>query len=273
MAGFKLIRLLVYFFALSFVTIYCDLIGRVWCLAVTPRRSPARVRRANALIRHWNVVLTRLTLTLLNTRLEIRGQVPAGRFLVLSNHQSTADLAVISAALSELNLKFVAKAELGRGIPGVSMALRHFGSALVSRPATRGDIKHLKQMADDLSYWEGSVVVVFPEGTRSRDGQILPYRRGVVRILAEHTRLPILPVAIDGTQLAVKLSDFPKLVDRARGIVTIGSPIPPDRWEGRLDQVLQEVQVWASDTVARTRADSRVGFERGPANSDSTLEA
>lgn len=272
MPGIKLIRLLTYFICLSLVSIYCELIGRVWCLAVTPRRSLARVRRANALVRHWNVALTRLTLSLLNTRLEIRGQVPAGRFLVLSNHQSTADVAVISSALSGLNLKFVAKAELGRGIPAVSMALRHFGSALVTRHATRADLRHLREMADDLAHWDGSVVV-FPEGKRSRAGHILPYKRGAVRILAEHTRLPILPVAIDGTQLAVNLSDFPKLVDRLHGVVTIGAPIPRESWEGRLDQVLQEVQVWASDTIARTRVDSHVEFERSLANRASTLEA
>src|SRR5471030_1487803 len=126
---------------------------------MAPSGSQARVRRANRITRHWNVVLTELTLRLLGAKLDVHGHVPAGRFVVVSNHQSTADVAILPWALRSLNLKFVAKEQLGRFIPTVSMALTHWGSTLISREATRQDIARMKTMARTLDYWDGSVVV------------------------------------------------------------------------------------------------------------------
>lgn len=97
--------------------------------------------------------------------------MPPGRYVVVSNHQSTADIAILPWALRSLNVKFVAKEELGKYIPTVSMALTHWGSALITREATRDDLIRIKEMARGLAHWEASVVV-FPEGTRSRDGRL-----------------------------------------------------------------------------------------------------
>src|SRR5471030_3173956 len=121
------IRLITYFGAMLVVCLYCEVIGRVWSLWLAPRGSKTRVRRANRVTRHWNVVLTELTLKVLGARLDVRGELPPGRFVVVSNHQSTADVAILPWALRSMNLKFVAKEELGRHIPTVSMALRHWG--------------------------------------------------------------------------------------------------------------------------------------------------
>ena len=62
----------------------------------------------------------------------------------------------------------------------------------------------IKGMARGLAYWTASVVI-FPEGTRSRDGSLQPYKSGAVRIVANETGLPLLPVAIDGTYVAPDL--------------------------------------------------------------------
>ena len=168
------------------VCVYCEVIGRVWSLWLAPKGSKIRVHRANEVARHWNVALTELTMKILGARLDVRGVVPTGRFVVVSNHQSMADIAILPWALRRLNLKFVAKEELGRHIPTVSMALTHWGSALISRQATRRDFARIKAMARKLEYWEGSVVV-FPEGTRSRSGRLLPYRAAAVRIVAQES--------------------------------------------------------------------------------------
>jgi 1-acyl-sn-glycerol-3-phosphate acyltransferase len=202
--------------------------------------------------RHWHVVLTELTLRLLNCRCDVRGTVPPGRYIIVCNHQSTADIAILPWALRSLNVKFVAKKELGRGIPTVSMALRHWGSALISRDATRDDLGRIKAMARGLAYWSASVVI-FPEGTRSPDGTLLPYRSAAVRIVAKESQLPLLPVAIDGTFVARDLLGFWRHMPGARGTITIGAPVPADAWAGRLDSVVEDVRQWTLDTIARGR--------------------
>lgn len=250
-------RLVIYFIALVVVCLYCEVIGRVWSLWLAPKGSEARVRRANLVTRHWHVVLTELTLRVLGSRLEVRGTVPPGRYIVVSNHQSTADIAILPWALRGLNVKFVSKEELGRWIPTVSMALRHWGSAMISREATRDDIGRLRVMARGLAHWQGSVVI-FPEGTRSRDGRILPYKAAAVRIVAGEADLPLLPIAIDGTYVAPDLPGFARGMPGAVGTLTIGTPIPRHQWEGRLEDVVEDIRTWARDTIEMGRRDGSV---------------
>jgi 1-acyl-sn-glycerol-3-phosphate acyltransferase len=250
-------RIIAYFVGLLIVCLYCEVIGRVWCLWLTPKDSGTRVQRANLVTRHWHVVLTELTLRVLGARLEARGKVPAGRYVVIANHQSLADIAILPWALRSLNVKFVAKEELGRGIPTISMALNHWGSALISREATRKDLAQIRSMARRLAHWEGSVVV-FPEGTRSRSGRLLPYRSAVVRIVAKETGLPLLPVAIDGTHVAPDLLSFARHMLGARGTITVGEPVPVAALSGRLDAVLEEIRAWTSKTLDEGRHDGSV---------------
>jgi len=256
-AALRWLRLVVYFLALLLVCLYSEVIGRVWSLWLAPEGSKARVRRANLVTRHWHVILTELTLRVLGSRLEVRGVVPPGRYVVVSNHQSTADVAILPWALRSLNVKFVAKVELGRGIPTVSMALTHWGSALISREGTREDITRLKVMARGLAYWDGSVVV-FPEGTRARDGRILPYRAAGVRIVATEAQLPLLPVAIDGTHVARDLTRFALHMPGVRAAITIGTPIPMEQWTGRIEEVVEDIRTWARATIEAGRREGRV---------------
>jgi 1-acyl-sn-glycerol-3-phosphate acyltransferase len=250
-------RLILYFVALLVVCLYCEVLGRIWCLGLARKGSAARARRANLVTRHWHVILTELTLRLLDCHLDVRGTVPPGRYIVISNHQSIADIAIIPWALRTLNVKFVAKEGLGRGIPTVSMALRHWGSALISRHGTRKDIECMKAMARGLAYWDASVVV-FPEGTRSRDGRLQPYKSGAVRIVAKETALSLLPIVIDGTHVAPDIAGFAAHMPKARGRVTILKPIPYEEWTGRLDEAIDEIRNWTYQTIENGRRDGGV---------------
>jgi 1-acyl-sn-glycerol-3-phosphate acyltransferase len=259
------VRLVVYFTAMAAVSLYCEFLGRTWCRLATPE-SPIRVRRANEVSRFWNTTLTRLTLWAFKARLDVRGEVPPGRYIVVANHQSIADIAILASSLHGLNVKFVAKEDLGRGIPAVSLALREWGSALISRSGSRKDVARLRAMAAGLERWEGSVAI-FPEGTRSRDGKVQPFKPAAVRIVAEVANLPILPVAIDGTYAASDLVGFAKNLTGARGTLTIGQPIAQEVWRGNLDQVVQDVRAWIAETVESGRASAKAPV-RGFADAD-----
>jgi 1-acyl-sn-glycerol-3-phosphate acyltransferase len=258
----RVARLAAYFTGMALVSVYCELAGRVWCKWLAPAGSPEQVRRANRTMRHWSIRLTRLTLWAFKARLDVHGTVPPGRYIIVANHQSIADIAILASSLRELNVKFVAKEELGRGIPAVSLALREWGSALISRSGSRRDVAQLRQMAAGLEHWDGSIAI-FPEGTRSRDGKVQPFKPAAVRIVADVANLPILPVAIDGTYAASDLVGFAKNMTGAHGTVTIGRPIPPEAWCGNVDQVVQDVRAWIEDTITIGRASAK-----GPVRAD-----
>lgn len=251
------LRVGAYFVALVAVCLAWEAWGRVWGLWTTRPGSPERVRRCNLVMRTWGQVLTRLTFSVLGARLDVAGAIPPGRFVVVSNHQSTADIAILIWALAPLECRFVAKEELGRWLPAVSMALRHFGSALIAREGSREDLARMKAMASDLALWNASAII-FAESTRSRDGSLLPYKAAAVRIVAKESGLPILPIAIDGTHVASDLPGFARDMPGAVGRITIGAPIAPEQWRGRLDEVVEDVRLWTHEIIERGRATGAV---------------
>jgi 1-acyl-sn-glycerol-3-phosphate acyltransferase len=117
--------------------------------------------------------------------------------LLVSNHQSLADIPVLVYSFPRLSLRFVTKRELGRGIPAVSPFLRIGGSALISRKGNFARVMRELAKLARLSA-EGPSPAVFPEGTRSRTGRLGTFQAGAFRVLCEQAPLPVLVVAMDG---------------------------------------------------------------------------
>jgi 1-acyl-sn-glycerol-3-phosphate acyltransferase len=134
-------------------------------------------------------------------------------FLLVSNHQSLIDIPALMAAFPRHALRFVAKKELGRGLPYVSVALRRGYHALISRTSDfREGHRELVRFADLTK--RGICPAVFPEGTRSKTGFVKAFQAGAVRIILERARLPVLSVAVDG---GWRISKIPRLLTRLRG--------------------------------------------------------
>ncbi len=128
--------------------------------------------------------------------------------LVVANHQSVADIVVLLDALSGHRIRFVAKAELAHGFPGVSEVLRIQRHAFVNRT---GDFRHaaIEMRRLGRATHEGISPVVFPEGTRSRSGEVRTFHAGAVRsILAASPNVPITAVAVDGGFRFVSVGDI-----------------------------------------------------------------
>src|SRR5207244_3034643 len=134
-------------------------------------------------------------------RLRIEGELPAGAGLVIvSNHQSLIDIPLLIATFPAANPLFVLKQELRWGIPNISPAARLGGHAFVSRK--RNDRKQFETLASLGRRLASEPVsaVIFPEGTRSRDGRLGPFKpAGVAKLLRAAPAAPVIPVAIDGT--------------------------------------------------------------------------
>jgi len=89
--------------------------------------------------------------------------------IVVSNHQSMNDIPPLIWFMRKYHLKFVSKKALGKGIPSVSYNLRHGGSVLIDRKNPIQSINAIQRMATYIETHNRGVVI-FPEGTRSRDG-------------------------------------------------------------------------------------------------------
>jgi len=160
-------------------------------ISYTEHLQRKAVRRIFAVFAQWRDWRPRL-----ENRLDV--ELPE-RFILVSNHQSLFDIPIIWNLLpSRCRVRFIAKKELGTGVPLVSSLLRRQGHALISR---KGDMvqamKSLERFAR-RSKAEGFCPILFPEGTRSRNGELGPFHTAGFRRFIEIDPLPVLVAAIDG---------------------------------------------------------------------------
>ena len=128
-------------------------------------------------------------------------------FLIVSNHQSLADIVIVLAVFSDVPIRFVAKAELESGFPAVSPVLRYQQHALIDRRGNfRDAIGKLKLLARRSR--DGLCPVVFPEGTRSRSGRVGRFHAGAVKTIHSEAPMPIVCVALDGGSRFVTYADI-----------------------------------------------------------------
>ncbi|HSF84645.1 MAG TPA: lysophospholipid acyltransferase family protein [Acidimicrobiia bacterium] len=119
-------------------------------------------------------------------------------YAIVSNHQSMFDIVLIGGLLFSNYPKYVAKRELGRWIPSISLNLRWGGNALIDRGDRAQAVQAITEMAATAQQRDVSVVI-FPEGTRSRDGSVREFRRsGMEAMLEAADRLPVIPTTVDG---------------------------------------------------------------------------
>jgi len=124
---------------------------------------------------------------------------PHTPYIIIANHQSMFDVPIFGGLLFTNYPKYVSKRSLGRGIPSISYNLRVGGNALIDRDdraQAQAEIRALGARAQE----RGVSVVIYPEGTRSRDGAMRPFRPGgTLTLLSAAPRLAIVPATIDGS--------------------------------------------------------------------------
>jgi 1-acyl-sn-glycerol-3-phosphate acyltransferase len=129
---------------------------------------------------------------------------PAMTYLVMSNHQSHYDVPVLFHVFSHVlggqkSLRMVAKIELF-SLPFFGRAMKEAGFIAIDRGSRDSAIDSLRQARETME--SGINVWIAPEGTRSPDGELLPFKKGGFH-LALDVREPILPVTIQGTRAAL----------------------------------------------------------------------
>lgn len=176
----------------------------------------------------------------------------SGGYLFVSNHQSMYDVPIFGGILVKNFPKYVAKRSLAKGIPSISLNLRRGGNALIDRGDRVQAMEAITELAANCQSRDVSAVI-FPEGTRSRDGSLGTYHVGGVAALMEGAPdLEIIPAVIDGSWRVFDHNMFP-VPFGTKVKVAFGDPI------ARGDDVdpaaiIETCHDWSADVLARWNA-------------------
>jgi len=196
-------------------------------------------RRANiAVAARWARMIARLTP--MRVVVEGAGNIDPGQsYVVVSNHVSQYDIPLIYG-YSGLDLRWVMKAEIGR-LPFIAQGCRALGHIFIDRGDPEQARSAINSAVADLP--PGTGVLFFPEGTRSRDGRLMKFRKGAFHVAADRS-LPILPMTVVGTRELLEPGSLRIRPGSARLI--IHPPIDPGRGDAAVANV--------ANLAARTRA-------------------
>jgi 1-acyl-sn-glycerol-3-phosphate acyltransferase len=120
---------------------------------------------------------------------------PSSPYIYMPNHQSNFDIPVLLGHLT-VQFRWLAKKELFK-IPIFGHAMRNVGYISIDRSDRQSAFESLKKAAEKIK--SGVSVLIFPEGTRSRDDKIRPFKKGGF-VMAIDSGVPIVPVVITGTR-------------------------------------------------------------------------
>jgi 1-acyl-sn-glycerol-3-phosphate acyltransferase len=176
--------------AVSAVFGYIFLVGPFSIVYALVRGKPDIVYQAGRLG-------SRIGLTLAGIKLEIKGQEqlePGKTYLFVANHQSNCDPPALLVAIPR-DVRFIVKKELER-IPLLSSAMRIAGFVFIDR---KDRVHAVQEMSHAVAQMQrGDSFLVFPEGTRTRTGQMGPFKKGPF-IMALQAGIPIVPTSLSGS--------------------------------------------------------------------------
>lgn len=135
--------------------------------------------------------------------LEGAENLPHGGMIIAPNHQSNFDIFVVASL--PIDFKWVAKKEV-RAIPFVGWAMKSMDAYFVKRDRSGSDLEVMKKVEEDLR--SGKSILIFPEGTRTRTGEMLPFKKGAFRT-AQNSGVPLCPIGIKGTYTIAPAGQIP----------------------------------------------------------------
>ncbi len=141
-------------------------------------------------------------LKILGTKIEFKtkDELPnTGPCIIVSNHQSMFDIPLIHCMFQSVRPRFISKKELARYIPGVSICLKLSRAAIIDRSDANQAISEINKFCSFLKQNKFSGVI-FPEGTRAKDGVLKAFKkRGLETLLKETAPCYVIPVAIQNS--------------------------------------------------------------------------
>lgn len=137
-------------------------------------------------------------------------KLPTGRPIIfIANHQSLFDIPPLIWYLRKYHAKFISKIELTKGIPSISYNLKHGGGANIDRKDARQSITEIIKLGTRMKENNWSAVI-FPEGTRSKDGSVKSFQSGgIATILKKCPDALLVPIAIKDSWKMIQYGLYP----------------------------------------------------------------
>lgn len=139
-----------------------------------------------------------------------RQDIPPNRPLIfVANHQSMYDIPPLIWFLRRYHAKFISKIELTKGIPSISFNLKNGGGANIDRKDSKQAIAEIIRLGERMKKNNWSCVI-FPEGTRSKDGVLKTFQAGgMIALLKKCPQALIVPIAIENSWKMVRFGKYP----------------------------------------------------------------
>ncbi|MBO4560490.1 MAG: 1-acyl-sn-glycerol-3-phosphate acyltransferase [Bacteroidaceae bacterium] len=172
-------------------------------------------------------------------------------YVIAPNHQSYWDAFLIYGYIG-IKFKWMMKKELGR-IPFVGWACYMAGCIFIDRSSRASSMESIRKAESKLN--NGMSVVIFPEGTRTPDGNMAKFKRGAF-LISEELSLPILPVTIDGNYDVMSRHAWNVTWHPVH--ITIHEPVWPSGKKCADEQELKTIMAQTSDKVYKTINDTLI---------------
>lgn len=153
----------------------------------------------------------------MNIHVEGLENIPNETCIFMGNHQSILDIPVLRHVINR-EIDLVAKQELLK-VPVVGYWIKNLNCVAIDRSNAREGIKAINKVIEHVK--EGYSYAVFPEGTRSKDGQVHEFKKGTFKI-ATKSKAPIVPFAIKGTAACFEEN---RKFKKGNVYITFGKPI------------------------------------------------
>jgi 1-acyl-sn-glycerol-3-phosphate acyltransferase len=174
----------------------------------------------------FGVIWGKTLSSIFNIKLMVKGKhnLQDRNYIFAANHASLIDIPLLLVAVNRYTV-FIAKSELSK-IPIFKSILDMAGFIFVDRKNNDNAVKSMNNLMDDIKKIPRSVAI-FPEGTRTSDGELLSFKKGAA-IFAINTDIPVIPVAISGTFSWSKK----KLFDMSQSVISFefGEPIVTENY-------------------------------------------
>ncbi len=246
------------FLYLNAFLIIHSIIMCLWGLIISPFSKDGN------LVHHWCAVpWAKIFLLVCGVKVDVRGlehidnKLP---YIYISNHQSYFDIFVLLSGLP-VDFKFLMKQELMK-IPLLGIAMRGAGYISIDRGDTRNAIRSMNSAVVKIR--NGNSVLIFPEGTRSKDGHVQPFKKGGFH-LAIKSGCDIVPIAIINSRNIVPKGSL--RINKGTIALNVGRPIPVKDYSKKdIDNLVER----ARESVISQMADTN-GTEMRGHNHDKIL--
>ncbi|MTI95840.1 MAG: 1-acyl-sn-glycerol-3-phosphate acyltransferase [Firmicutes bacterium] len=236
----SLLWLVLTIFALTLALL---LLPVVWLLKLLGIESTRR-RVAHGFAHWWGRFVFRAS----GSKVRVHGldKLPPGPVVVMGNHQGIFDIMLVMGFIPK-PLAFIAKKELTK-MPLISTWMRNIGCLFLDRKDVRQAVAVINTGVQQLK--DGTSMVIFPEGTRSRSSEMLPFRQGSMK-LAVRAGVPIVPVSIKGTY---GIYEQNRLIAPARVILWISEPVLPAEFGSKTGELSNLVRQRIEDGLKQISA-------------------